>query len=93
MKPEEIETLKPTLDPHNKGMVEFGDFAHLGGQIVFSNFLKSQVDFKIRNKDEEFLFEANMVLYNHPIHKVLDKIVQRLNQTEEQEPKIPFEEV
>ena len=71
------------MDPYNTGMVEFSDFSQLGCQIVFANFLKSQVDFKIHNKDEEFLFEANMVLYNHSIHQAMDKIVQNLDETED----------
>jgi hypothetical protein len=91
LKPDEIEELKSELDPNSTGMVEFENFSGIGSWIVFASFLKSQVDLKLRGKDEEFLFEANMVLFNHKIHGIMDELVNRLKNTEDQEPKISFE--
>jgi hypothetical protein len=50
------------------------------------------VEIKIRNKDEEFLIEAIMILYNHEIHEIARNIVTNLDELEE-EPKISFEQV
>ena len=83
MKPSEVEFFRERLDIDNTGMVEYANFCDVGSWIVFGYFLKSQVENKIRNKDEEFLIEAIMILYNHEIHDILKNIVARLNEIED----------
>ena len=56
-------------------MVHYEDFTAIGSEIVFGYFLKSQVENKIHNKDEEFLIEAILILYNHEIHDITKNIV------------------
>jgi len=72
--------------------VEYKNFAEVGSWLVFGYFLKSQVELKIRNKDEEFLIEAIMILYNHEIHEIAKNIVNTLIENDE-DPRIPFEKV
>jgi hypothetical protein len=36
------------------------------------------VDNKIKNKDEEFLTEAIMILYNHEIHDIAYKWINKM---------------
>jgi hypothetical protein len=78
LKPHEIEDLRSELDPLNNGLVEYKRFATIGSQIIFGFFLKNQVDIKIKNKDEEFLTEAIMILYNHEIHEISHKWVKQM---------------
>ena len=66
---------KESLDKNNTGMVHYEDFTAIGSEIVFGYFLKSQVENKIHNKDEEFLIEAILILYNHEIHDITKNIV------------------
>ena len=72
--------------------MEYKNFAEVGSWLVFGYFLKSQVELKIRNKDEEFLIEAIMILYNHEIHEIAKNIVNTLIENDE-DPRIPFEKV
>jgi hypothetical protein len=85
LKDSEIEDFRERLDIHNTGMVEYKHFTDVGSWIVFGYFLKSQVENKIRNKDEEFLIEAIMILYNHEIHEICRNLVKRLDEIEDQE--------
>lgn len=87
---QEIENFRKMLDIDNNGLVEYKNFAEVGSWIVFGYFLKGQVEIKIRNKDEEFLIEAIMILYNHEIHEIARNIVTNLIELEE-EARIPFE--
>lgn len=81
-----------TSKKFNYFQVEYKRFATIGSQIIFGFFLKNQVDIKIKNKDEEFLTEAIMILYNHEIHEIAHKWVKQMVM-EEEEKNISFEKV
>lgn len=83
MSPEEVKEIRSKLDTDNTGMVEYSNFTNIGSDIIFAYFMKNQVENKIRNKDEEFLIEAIMILYTHEIHENCQKIIARLLEDEE----------
>lgn len=48
---------------------------------------------KIRNKDEEFLIEAIMILFKHEIFEITKNMVSKLNEIEDLPPKLPFDKI
>lgn len=85
LKPEDLKQLQQACDSNNNGMIEYSEWIGVGAEIVFGFWLRTKTEEHLNVKQEEFLFEAVMILFGDEIHEKAREIERECRKKDEDE--------
>ena len=68
-----------------RGIVDYKQFVQVGCEFIFGWFLKNEVDIMTEIKEEEFLIEAVMVIYNDVLMEKMQEVGEKCKEKDEDE--------
>lgn len=83
--PGEKRVLINLADLDGRGIVDYEQFVKVGCEFIFGWFLKNEVDVMTEIKEEEFLIEAVMVVYNDAMMDKMKEVVEKCQEKDEDE--------
>lgn len=85
LKPEDLKQLQQACDVNNNGMIEYSEWVRVGAELVFGFWLRNKTEEHLNVKEEEFLFEAVMILFGDEIHEKAREIEKECRKRDEEE--------
>lgn len=82
---DDFHNLVHSCDINKNGVIEYDEWIPIGAEIIYGWWLKNQTEQHLRIKEEEFLFEAIMILYNDEIHMISNSIALECKKLDEDE--------
>lgn len=83
--PNDFKRLVLSCDKNKNGMIEYEEWVPIGAEIIYGWWLKGQTVQHLHVKEEEFLFEAIMILYNDEIHIICNAVTIECKKHDEDE--------